>query len=329
MIDLHFDLLTKLYISYLESDFTFVDEFIKNYNSNNVTGVIANMCFMSREEMKQEYHNNYFNEKVTPIEMFVVAKKLLEERIDKNIKVILSIEGCDYISISDLDVLYDLGLRAILPVWNEKNKYGSGNRSNIGLTKEGVKFVWHAFELGIAVDLSHANKATFNDIIEVAKCAKSVELDPIIYASHSNIYNLCDRDRNLTDEQLLKIKQLDGIVGIMSNRGFIYKNAIRDNIDNSVIINSYVEHIRYLEDLFGSLDNIAVSTDDMTFCADKDSDYLKCPIFDYKTIKKDLYKALSKYYSDIDIEKILSINSLKMFSRIENTKIKKGVRIVK
>ena len=90
MIDLHFDLLTKLYTSYLENDYEFIDNFIKNYNKNNVTGVIANLCFMSKEEMKNEYHKNYYNESVSVIEMFKVVKKLLEERNIKNIDIIWS-----------------------------------------------------------------------------------------------------------------------------------------------------------------------------------------------------------------------------------------------
>lgn len=316
MIDLHFDLLTKLYTSYLENDYEFIDNFIKNYNENNVAGVIANLCFMSKEEMKAEYHKNYYNESVSVIEMFKIVKKLLEERNIKNIDIIMSIEGCDYVDIKDLDILYELGLRAILPVWNEKNKYGSGNRSDIGLTKEGVKFVFHAFELGIGVDLSHANKKTFDDIIEVAKCASSVELNPIVYASHSNVYNLCKRDRNLTDEQLLKIKSLNGLVGLFSNRGFVFENSLRDKTDNKLVIEKYVEHIKYLENLFGGLDNIALSTDDMTFCADKDIEYLDCPIFNYSTIKDEVVSCLSNYYSKDDIEKLLYGNSKKLFDKL-------------
>ena len=325
MIDLHFDLLTKLYTSYLENDYEFIDNFIKNYNKNNVTGVIANLCFMSKEEMKAEYHENYYDESVSVIEMFKVVKKLLEERNINNIDIVMSIEGCDYVDINDLDTLYELGLRAILPVWNEKNKYGSGNRSDIGLTKEGVKFVWHAFELGIGVDLSHANKKTFDDIIEVAKCAGSVELNPIVYASHSNVYNLCKRDRNLTDEQLLKIKSLNGLVGLFSNRGFVFENSLRDKTDNKLVIEKYVEHIKYLEKLFGGLDNIAVSTDDMTFCADKDIEYLDCPIFNYSTLKDELISCLSKYYNEKKKKKILYSNSKKLFNKLnkkENIKVK-------
>ena len=315
MIDLHFDLLTKLYVSYLENDFTYINEFVKSINKDNVNGMIANMCFMSKSEMEEEYSKHYFDKSVSVIEMFMVAKMLLEEYIDSDL-CILSIEGCDHISISDLDTLKELGLKAILPVWNEKNRYGSGNRSNIGLTDEGVKFIWHAFELGLGVDLSHANRKTFDDIIEVARVAKSVELNPIIYASHSNCYSLCDRDRNLTDDELLKIKELDGIVGLFSNRGFVYKNSLRNKIDNRLVMDKYLEHIKYLENLFGGVDSIAVSTDDMTFCSDKDPEYNECPIFKYENIKNNLDKLLGKCYNKDEIEKLLYGNAMRLFNRI-------------
>lgn len=316
MIDLHFDLLTKLYTSYLENDYTFIEEFSKSFNKDNVNGVIANMCFMSKEEMECEYSKHYFDKSVSVVEMFMVAKSLLEEYIDDDIKVIYSIEGCDYIDIKDLDELKELGLQAILPVWNCKNRYGSGNRSDIGLTNEGVKFIWHAFELGLGVDLSHANKKTFDDIINVARIAEATELNPIIYASHSNCYSLCDRDRNLTDEQLLKIKELNGVVGLFSNRGFVYKDSFKNKTDNELVKDRYLEHTKHLENLFGGIDNICLSTDDMTFCGDKDPDYNLCPIFNYSSIKNDSITLLSKEYSKEDIDKLLYGNAMKLFNRI-------------
>ena len=316
MIDLHFDLLTKLYTSYLENDFTFIEEFSKNFNKDNVSGVIANMCFMSKKEMEEEYSKHYFDDSVSVVEMFMISKQLIEEYIDSDIKYIMSIEGCDYVDINDLDTLKELGLKAIVPVWNEKNRYGSGNRSDIGLTKEGVKFIWHAFELGLGVDLSHANKNTFDDIIKVAKIAASTELEPIIYASHSNCYSLCDRDRNLTDEQLLKIKELDGVVGLFSNRGFVYKDSFKNKTDNELVKDRYLSHIKHLENLFGGIDNICLSTDDMTFCGDKDPDYNLCPIFDYSKINKSLTSLLGKEYTEEEIYKLMYGNANKLFDRI-------------
>lgn len=316
MIDLHFDLLTKLYISYLENDYMYIENYMNCLNNNNVNGLIANLCFMSKEEMKDEYHKNYYNEKIDVIEMFAVVKKLLDKYLPNGILVIMSIEGCDYVDITDLKPLYDLGLRAILPVWNEENKYGSGNRTDKGLTHLGREFILKAIELGIGIDLSHANKNTFDDIIDTIWSAKKIGLEPIIYASHSNVYSLCNRDRNLTDEQLLKIKALDGIVGLFSHKNFIYKDSIKNNININLIIDKYIEHIRYLEKLFGDINNIAVSTDDMTFCADKDPFYYDCPIFNYATIKDDLIKSLKKYYSNEDINKILYGNAKTLFKQL-------------
>lgn len=321
MIDLHFDLLTKLYISYLEKDFTFIENFIKNYNQENVNGLIANLCFMSKDEMRVEYHKNYFNENISVVEMFIVVKKLLDKYLNKDIDVIMSIEGCDYIDINDLYKLYKLGLRSILPVWNCKNKYGSGNRTEEGLTKEGIQFIMRAIELGIGIDLSHANRKTFDDIIMVSEKAKEVGFNPIIFASHSNVYNLCDRDRNLTDDRLLKIKNLDGVVGLFSHRNFIYKDSLINKTDNNLVIEMYIKHIKYLENLFGGIDHIAVSTDDMTFCADKDPEYYDCPIFNYESIRKDLARELQKHYNNEDINKLLEGNSRKLFNKLNgNTK---------
>lgn len=317
MIDLHFDLLTKLYTSYLENDFTYIEEFCNYLSKNNVSGIIANMCFMSQEEMKEEYHEKYFDKNISVIEMFKVVKSLIYKYVNTDVDVIMSIEGCDYIDINDLEILYNLGLRAILPVWNEKNKYGSGNRSKDGLTLEGKKFLLKAFELGIGVDLSHANEKTFNDICELAKIAKTIKLNPIIYASHSNVFSLCDRDRNLKDDQLLKIKELDGLVGLFSHRNFIYKNSLQNKTDNELVKQKYLDHIIYLEKLFGGIDNIAVSTDDMTFCADKDPEYLECPIFNYKNIKNELEQLLEKRYSKEEIKKILYNNSKKLINKIK------------
>lgn len=320
MIDLHFDLLTKLYTSYLENDFKYIEQFMNNLNNDNVEGLIANLSFMSKEEMIKEYHRRYYDKYVSVVDMFKISKYLLDKYLPNNILVIMSIEGCDYVDIKDLDVLYNIGLRAVLPIWNEENKYGSGNRTNKVLTDIGKEFILQAIELGIGIDLSHANKETFDDIINVCNYSKSLGLNPIIYASHSNVYKLCDRDRNLSDNQLLKIKELDGIVGLFSHRNFVYKNVFKDNIDNKIIIKQYIEHIRYLENLFGCLDNIAVSTDDMTFCADKHPDYHNCPIFNYESIKNDLTFELSKYYNKDDINKILKGNSKTLFKKFKRSR---------
>ena len=47
---------------------------MKAYNKDKVSGVIANVCFISKDEMKVEYHKNYYRENIGVIEMFVIVK---------------------------------------------------------------------------------------------------------------------------------------------------------------------------------------------------------------------------------------------------------------
>ena len=111
--------------------------------------------------------------------MFRISTKLFHEYFP-DVKVIFSIEGCDFVEIDDLDELYSLGLRNILLVWNNKNKYGSGNRSDKGLTEDGKKFLRKAIDLGISIDLSHMNHNTFYDTVSLLKEEKNKGKDYVL-----------------------------------------------------------------------------------------------------------------------------------------------------
>ena len=136
MVDTHYDLLSICYVCYLKNDYSKIEKIaneIKN-NNGNIKCIFANLYFMSKEEMKEELHENYYNCNISVLDMFKISKQILEYYLP-NIEFIYSIEGCDFVDINDLDQLYNEGLRAIVPVWNTENKFGSGNRTNNGLTK--------------------------------------------------------------------------------------------------------------------------------------------------------------------------------------------------
>ena len=175
MYDMHYDLLTILYYNNIKgnkyANVNKVIEDCKNIYSNNIKGGIINLYFMSYKEMYDEIGigKNEVNDVKRMFKESVIYLDRFKDMgiIPKDIDFIYSIEGCDYLeSVLDLEVLYDLGLRSILPVWNNKNKYASGNRSCDGITKEGVELVKKAIELGIIIDVSHANKRSFNDILD-------------------------------------------------------------------------------------------------------------------------------------------------------------------
>jgi len=298
MIDLHHDLLSILYYSYIRNDFSFVTNWIKNFHGDNVSGLLANLYFMNLDEMEKELGRRDFD----VVEMFKTSVSLFHQYLP-NTKVLFSIEGCDYIdSTSQLEELYNLGLRNILLVWNNPNKYGSGNRGRYGLTEEGREFLRKAIDLGISLDLSHMNRQTFFDTIDFIKEEIKYGKKPKVIASHSNCYSVYQHLRNLDDEQLKALKSVDGLLGIVGYGAFIGNKR-----DSSDLKDLFLEHIRHAVSIMG-IDSVGISTDDMTFSKELFFENFWEMVFDYSNVKIDLEDLLSKKFSRDEIEKILYLN---------------------
>lgn len=306
MVDTYYDLLSICYVCYLKNDYTKIENISKQILNNDMKAIFANLYFMSLEEMKKELDPNYYNNSVSILEMFKISKRILKRYLP-NIDFVYSIEGCDFLSIDDLEPLYDEGLRSIILVWNTENKYGSGNRTEKGLTEDGIKFLNKAIDLGIGIDLSHANKNTFYGMIEVIKENKKQGKDVICYASHSNSRKLCDRERNLTDLQLKEIKDVDGLVGVFSNRNFV---TLDKSLSKDMEADLYLEHIIHIEEFVGK-ENVMLSTDDMKFCGEIDINYMNAPIFDYSNLETKVKNLLLKHYKVDDANKFLYENAYK------------------
>lgn len=317
MVDTHYDLLSICYVCYLKNDYTEIEKIVKKIKTDgNIKSIFANLYFMSEEEMKEELHPFYYNKNISILEMFKISKNILENYLP-DIDFIYSIEGCDYLNIEDLEYLYNEGLKSIILVWNNENKYASGNRTDKGLTLDGINFINKAIELGIGIDLSHANLNTFYGLIEVIKENKQNGKDVICYASHSNSKELCDRNRNLNYDQLKKIKEIDGLVGVFSNRNFITLNKSLTKQEQQL---EYLKHIIYISNIIG-VDNVMLSTDDMSFCGHLDYEYYELPIFDYSNISSETKKLLLKYFNEEDTNKILYKNAYsKIIDKLNNKK---------
>lgn len=294
MFDTHYDLLTILYCCYMKNDFSYIEKIKRDLK--DVKGVIANLYFMSKEEMKEELEI----EDIDVFEMFKISTNLFKEHFQDK-EVIFSIEGCDYIKdTKELENLYHLGLRNILLVWNNKNKYGSGNRSTQGLTDIGREFIKKAVSLGISIDMSHMNQNTFWDTLNLLEELKTKGMPIKVLASHSNSYKLCQNKRNLDDEQILAIKRLDGIIGLVGYGPFINK-------EEKDLEKNYLEHIKYMENLLG-INHIAIATDNMDFATDLFQVEEDTSLLQHKNIKSKLTKLLKSYYNKEEIEKILYKN---------------------
>lgn len=322
MYDMHYDLLTILYFNFMKNNkyanpLGCIKDIAKIYSPNNISGGIINLYFMSETEMKDELDidkellydvTSMFNKSIKCLS-YLKQQKIIPNNTD----FLYSIEGCDYIkNIEELEELYNLGLRAILPVWNNENIYGSGFKSDNGLTPKGKALIKKAIDLGIIIDLSHANENTFDDIVNLIIEEQTLGKNPVVIASHSNCKSLCDRKRNLTDEQLLQLKNIGGTIGIFSNSKFLSTDFVENTYTERKKM--FLKHINHVLNLGFPVDKVVLSTDDMNFSPD--SSYHRNESFHLENIRKEMYNLLNQEFNETDVKKLMYVNAKNILDKV-------------
>lgn len=124
------------------------------------------------------------------------------------VAAIIGLEGADPLEgkAENLRYFHKLGVRDIIPAWQDNPFSGTAFGTNTPLTDEGKKLVELAEELHVMVDVSHLSDAAFADVSGMTK-------RPFI-ASHSNCRALCPTLRNLTDDMIRKLADHGGVMGI-------------------------------------------------------------------------------------------------------------------
>ena len=117
-----------------------------------------------------------------------------------------------------LDQFHDYGARYFGLIHTGHNDLGDSSVPNRrtneppeehgGLTDLGRQVVHRLNELGIMVDVSHSSKRTALDMMAESKA-------PVI-ASHSSLKGIYDHPRNMSDEELMGIKETNGVVQVVA-----------------------------------------------------------------------------------------------------------------
>ena len=314
MFDLHYDLLTYIYIN--KDNLRGVKKHLKKIFKDNIKGGIFNLFYMSKKEMKDELGIN--EEGIDVIKNLEEVDRIIKEEvlIPKGFKYVYGIEGLDYLKdISYLDRIYDLGVRSVNIVWNNDNKFGGGAKGNKdrGLTKEGEDLVRKLVDKKITIDLSHANEKTFYNTIDLLDRLKKEGKKVKVIASHSNLKSKCNHVRNLSDDQILRIKKLGGIIGIVGVKPFCVEEEMFNN-NRKKYEKAYIENLKYLKDLLNGVDNIGVASDDMTYYKTNKRYYKHFGVFKHERMKKRLEKLLLKNgFSRNETERILYKNAEEFF----------------
>jgi membrane dipeptidase len=164
---------------------------------------------------------------------------------DGVLAAVLHLEGAEAIdpNFELLDVLYAAGLRSLGPVWSRPNAFGHGvpflcpssPDTGPGLTDLGKKLIGACNQLRILIDLSHLNEGGFWDVAEISNA-------PLV-ATHSNAHALSPHSRNLTDRQLIAIRETGGIAGVNFATSFLRADGRRDADTPIELVIDHIEHM--------------------------------------------------------------------------------------
>jgi membrane dipeptidase len=172
---------------------------------------------------------------------------------------ILHFEGAEPLSGDPgwLEYYYSWGLRSLGLVWSRSNEFATGvpfrfpssPDTGPGLSEAGFQLVAACNELGVIIDLSHLNEEGFWDVARSSK-------HPLV-ASHSNAHALCPSARNLTDAQLLAVRDSGGIVGVN-----FCTSDLRDDgqDDEDTDVDLVVEQVLYMVEVMG-IEHVGLGTD--------------------------------------------------------------------
>jgi len=223
----------------------------------------------------------------------------------KPVGFILSLEGADsLVNLSYLEKAYGYGLRALGPAWYGPGRYASGTATTDGLTAAGKDLLREMDSLGMILDATHLTDKGFDEALAIYKGT--------IWASHHNCRTLVPHQRQLSDEQILRLVERGAVIGgaldaWMMAPGFLQRQS--DPKEFGVTMDKLVDHWDHICQLTGNSLHVAFGTDLDGMFGREQSPYDLDTISDLQKYQ-DLLR--QRGYAETDIENIFHKNWLRL-----------------
>jgi membrane dipeptidase len=142
------------------------------------------------------------------------AADIRAARAAGRLALFLGVEG-SYAVDPDLEAgvarLHEAGVMFLGPLWERDSRAGTSCRTpaarDAGLTDHGRALVRACDDAGIRLDVAHASRKTFWDILSASRRAP--------FSSHSGAAGVYPHPRNLDDDQVRAIAERGGVVGVI------------------------------------------------------------------------------------------------------------------
>lgn len=236
------------------------------------------------------------------------------------IALLITMEGVEPLGtdLNQLRVFYELGVRSIGITHARTNAAGNGGAfaasgsPTEGLTAFGRDVVRECEALGIIIDLAHINSAGFEDILSITT------KPPIV--SHTNARRYYDIERNISDEQIEMIGERRGVIG--ANSILVSPREEESTLDH------YIDHIEHIASLIG-IDSVGIGFDFFEFiyrqwpesrqkelAAKFTTPHFIPDLTNHSHARNLSRRLIERGFSDVDIEKILRGNWLRIFKEL-------------
>ncbi|GMQ78914.1 MAG: membrane dipeptidase [Anaerolineae bacterium] len=159
--------------------------------------------------------------------------------------IVPMMEGADSVrEPSEVEMWYERGLRMIALAWDDTGYSAGAWRGVGGLTEDGRHLLELMADLGFILDLSHMSEPATYEALD--------SYDGRIVASHSNVRRLVPAQRQLSDRQIYRIAERDGVIGIVLYNKFLKADHKRGDPKEAVTIDHVIAHIDHICQCVGS-----------------------------------------------------------------------------
>jgi membrane dipeptidase len=189
-----------------------------------------------------EVHPAYFTQVRVPDDMYRAKR-------EHKMGIIFSFESVDMLEgkLERFELFRNLGVRVMQLSYNRRSPFAAGvmEPDGGGLTPLGQQAVKSMNNLGIAIDLSHANARTTVDTLALSS-------KPVVM-THAGCAAIHPHPRNKTDDQLRAIADKGGVVGIF-DLAYLAASPKQPTLDD------YMAHMEHALKIAGE-DHVGVGSD--------------------------------------------------------------------
>jgi membrane dipeptidase len=167
--------------------------------------------------------------------------------------LLISMEGADAIlEPRQLEEWVGRGLRSVGLAWRT-TRYAGGSGDDIALTPLGLELLEQMAAYHLLLDVSHLSHRATEQALD--------KYMGQVIASHSNPRAFCDSDRHLSERNIRKLAERDGVMGIALYNGWLSRQWGVGSSKSLAPLELVVQAMDYVCQLTGSAQHVALGTD--------------------------------------------------------------------